>query len=291
MSGAGTIAVATLNVCCGLRNSLRPVKERAAEICARVEQTDVDVLNLQEVWTPGLLGFLRGRLPSFPHVACSTGVFGRPMGGLVAFARVPVQSVAFRSFRATRPDRGNPLFRAGGAVTAGLQGVLTYELTGRRTILGNAHLSANRDGDWSAGNRHEALQRAQLRAVHEALRRAGRSDTRLALLVGDFNLPSTCGLYRRAVDGGAWRDPFAAADLPTFHAPLLPAGARAHRVDYVLVQGDPGRHPVTAADLLLTEPVRLPSGAASYLSDHMAQLVRVAMPAAAPDRPEATSDL
>ncbi|MEW1909333.1 endonuclease/exonuclease/phosphatase family protein [Kitasatospora sp. NPDC085895] len=281
--GAKTLTVASLNVCCGVRNTLSPSKERAAGICALIERTDVDVVNLQEVWTPGLLALLRARLPSFPHLARGTGLLGQPAGGLVAFSRMPLRSAVYRSFRRTRARRGGVLFRAGAAASAGLQGVLTYELTGGRTVVGNAHLTANHDGDWSPGNRYEALQLAQLEAAHEAVRRARRPDTRLSFLVGDFNVPSSSGLYRAAVDGGTWRDPFAAADLPTFQAALLPDGARAHRVDYVLVHGDPQCHPVTGADVFLTEPVPLRSGPAAHLSDHVGQLVRVGLPGAAAD--------
>lgn len=62
------------------------------------------------------------------------------------------------------------------------------------------------------------------------------------------------------MDADMWRDPFAAADLPTFHAELLPAGATAYRVDYLLVHGDPGRCPVIGIDRLFTEPVAVPHG-------------------------------
>ncbi len=282
-NGADTLTVASLNVCCGLRNALPPLKERMAEVCAHIEGTDVDVLNLQEVWTPGLLALLRARLPSFPFLACGTGLSGRPAGGLAAFSRVPLGPAAYRSFRGTRARRGGVLHRAGAAANAALQGVLTYELTGLRTVVGTTHLTANRDGDWSPGNRHEALHLAQVRAVHRALRQARRPDIRLSVLAGDFNIPSSSGLYREILDGGGWRDPFAAADLPTFHAALLPDGARAYRVDYLLVHGDPERHPVTGTDRFLTEPVPTPSGPATHLSDHLGQLVRLRPPGAADD--------
>jgi hypothetical protein len=118
----------------------------------------------------------------------------------------------------------------------------------------------------------------QLRRVHQVLRVARGGDTGLVIASGDFNLPSGSALYEAVVDGGAWRDPFAAADLPTFHAELLPAGALAYRVDYLLVDGDPDRYPVTGTDLLFTEPVAMPSGGTAFLSDHVAQVARIADP-------------
>ena len=265
----------SLNVCCGMSHSLRPVKERAAEFCRRIVQADVDVVNFQEVWTPGLQRFLRRQLPSFPFVVCRTGVWGQPAGGLLSFSRTPVRDVGYVSFRGTKPQAGSPLFRCALALGSGLQGVLTFEVSGRRTVVGNVHLTANRDGDWSVGNRHEALQSMQLSRVQQVLRKARGRDTELVIASGDFNLPSGSALYEAFVGAGAWRDPFAAADLPTFHAELLPAGAKAYRVDYLLVDGDPDRYPVTGTDLLFAEPVAMPSGGTAFLSDHLAQVVRI----------------
>jgi endonuclease/exonuclease/phosphatase family metal-dependent hydrolase len=274
-TGTGSIGLASLNICCGLSNSLRPVKERAAEFCRRLERADVDIVNFQEVWTPGLQRFLRRHLPSFPFVAHGTGTLGQPAGGLASFSRTPLRAVGYVSFRGTRPQAGGVLFRCALGLGSGTQGVLTFEVSGRRTVVGNVHLTANRDGDWSLGNRHEALQAAQLRKVHQALREARRGDTELVIAGGDFNLPSGSALYESLVDAGAWRDPFAAADLPTFHAELLPAGATAYRVDYLLVHGDPDRYPVTGTELLFTGPVAMPSGGTAFLSDHVAQTVTI----------------
>lgn len=277
----GSIGLASLNVCCGLSNSLRPVRERAAEFCRRLEQAEVDIVNLQEVWAPGLKRFLRAHLPSFPFVADRPGMLGQPAGGLVSFSRTPLRSVGYSSFRGTRPQAGSRPFRTALAVGSRLQGVLTFEVTGRRTVVGNVHLTANRDGDWSAGNRHEALQSRQVRRVQDAVRQACGSDIELVVVSGDFNIPSSSPLHAAVTDGGAWHDPFAAADLPTFQAELLPAGASAHRIDYVLVNADPDRYPVTRAERLFTEPVAMPSGGTAFLSDHVAQVVRVRIPGGA----------
>ncbi len=278
--GSGSFTVATLNVCCGLFSSLRPVKERAAEFCRRLEETDIDLVSFQEVWSPGLYRFLRRQLPSFPYVARRTGALGQTAGGLVSFSKTPVRAVRFTSFRGVRPRSGGVVFRNALTLASVLHGVLTFEIRGEATVVGNVHLSANRDGDWSAGNRHEVLQTMQVRRVHQALRKARKGDTALMIVGGDFNMPSGSGLYE-ALTGpgtGTWRDAFAAADLPTFHAELLPDGAMPHRIDYLLVDADPERYPVLGTEVLFAEPVEMPSGGTAFLSDHVAQVIRVAVP-------------
>jgi hypothetical protein len=168
-------------------------------------------------------------------------------------------------------------FRARRAVNSLLQGVLTVELVGLGTVVANTHLTANKDGDWSAGNRYHAFQRRQVEMVHAALRRARRADTELMVVTGDFNIASGASLYPLIVDGGAWRDPFATIDPVTFHPEFLPAGCTGNRIDYALVLGDEARFPVIDSRLLFAEPVVLTDGSRMYLSDHVALTVRLGL--------------
>lgn len=267
----------SLNVC-GLPSSLPAPKQRATEFCRLIEESGADVVNLQEVWTPGLFAFIRARLPSYEFVGRRRGLTGGPAGGLVSFSRLPLGTVSFTSFGAIDPRAGTPVFRILKALNSRLQGVLTVEVPGRQALVGNVHLSANRDGDWSAGNRHHLFQRAQLTALHDALRRARTPGAEVTIVSGDFNISSGGPLYPHIVEHGTWRDPFAEADPPTFHAEFLPPGRAAHRIDYLLVSGDARKHPVTEAALMFGEPVSLPGHPRTFLSDHVALTARVGTP-------------
>ena len=272
-----TIGIVSLNVG-GLPFSLPAPKQRIAELCRRIEESGVDVVNLQEVWTRPLLEFIRRRLRSFSYGAWRRGLAGQPAGGLATFSRLPLGAVSYTSLRGTRPRAGTPLFRGLKALNGRLQGVLTVELAGRRVVVGNVHLSANRDGDWSANNRHYEFQRAQVTALHEALRCTRTAQTEVMILSGDLNIASTGPLYQLITDGGTWRDPFGSTDRPTFHPELLPPGRTPHRIDYLLVAGDTRRYRVMRADVLFAEPVSLPGGRRTFLSDHLALMIRVGLP-------------
>jgi hypothetical protein len=266
--------IASLNLC-GLPASLQPLARRAAEFCRHFEESRHDVVNFQEVWGWRALRVLRAYLPSFPYVAWRPGPLG-PAGGLATFSRQPFGTVSYASFRGSRPDRGGLPFRAGCAVNGMLQGVLTVEVAG--TVLANTHLSANRDGDWSAANRYHAFQRAQVGMLHEVLRR-----TRATVVTGDFNIASDCALYPLIVDDGVWQDPYAATDPVTYHRDFLPPGATPHRIDYLLVRG----HPVIDNAVLFAAPLALPDDRRIYLSDHVALSARIGLTdgRADPDRP------
>jgi exonuclease III len=269
-----TVGIMSLNVA-GLPFSLPAPMQRMAELCRRIEESSVDVVNLQEVWTQPLLGFIRTRLPSFIYGAWRSGLAGQPAGGLATLSRLPLGAVSYTSLRGTRPQAGTPLFRGLKALSGRLKGTLTVELAGRQAVVGNVHLSVNRDGDWSADNRHYELQRAQVTALHHALRCARTAQTEVMILSGDLNIASTGPLYPLVTDGATWHDPFRSADRPTFHPELLPPGRTPRRIDYLLVAGDARRYPVVQADMLFEEPVSLSGGRRTFLSDHVALMIRI----------------
>src|ERR1044072_6103511 len=104
--GPAVLSVATLNVC-GLpwsQSPLPPLAQRAVEFGRRLEESGLDVVNLQEVWGRRAVAVSRALMPSFPHVAGWRGVAGRPAGGLVTFSRRPFGAVSYTSFRGARPD-------------------------------------------------------------------------------------------------------------------------------------------------------------------------------------------
>ncbi|WP_170323506.1 endonuclease/exonuclease/phosphatase family protein [Cryptosporangium phraense] len=245
------LRVATLNVCGlpPLLSRLPPLDRRAAAFGRVVEDSDVDVFNVQEVWGRRALGALRRALPSFPHVAFVPTSGGGPSGGLVTFSRTPTGRPAFHSFRGTAPRTSTALFRARRALNARRQGILSVPLDGAHVV--NTHLTSNRDGDWTTESRYYQFHCDQLDRLHSVIQGA-------SVVTGDFNIAADSPLYPRLV--GDWHDPFAESDPITYHPEFLPAGARGHRIDYVLTRGD-----ATAAEVLFAE--RLPS--VGWASDHL----------------------
>jgi exonuclease III len=264
-----SLGVATLNIC-GLpwsQSKLDPLAVRAAGFGRQLDESDLDVINLQEVWALHQIDTLRANLPSFPHVAWRRGLHGQPAGGLATFSRRPVSGISYKSFRGSVPRKGGLQFRAKRAINGTLQGVLTMEVAG--VPVANTHLTANKDGDWSDGNRYHNFQRTQLNMLHAVLRRLA---TRPSIVTGDFNIPSYSSLYPLIVDGGAWQDPFADTNPVTFHPEFLPPGNTGERIDYALV-ADPEDHSVVRdSRVLFAEPVD-----GGYLSDHMGLAIRIDM--------------
>jgi exonuclease III len=271
-----TLTIRTLNVG-GLgrpRPPLVPLERRTPELCRRLEAAPVDVLNLQEVFRYRQLRVLRDHLPSYPYVGYRRGPVG-PAGGLATFSRLPLGRLRHRSFAGIAPMRGRLKFRLRRALLSAAQGLTQVELAELPVTVVNTHLTANRDGDWSPGNRFFAFQRAQLRRFNATLARWGRPG--LTVITGDFNIASDSDHYKEITDHGHRHDPFTTSDPVTFHAAFLPPGEPAHRIDYVLLAGE--AHVLDAATLF-ADPVTI-DGEPYYLSDHIALTVHIRLPASA----------
>jgi endonuclease/exonuclease/phosphatase family metal-dependent hydrolase len=145
------------------------------------------------------------------------------------------------------------------------------DLAGLGVSIVNTHLTANRDGDWSPGNRFFAFQRAQLRRFNATLRRW--NPPRLTIITGDFNIASGSEHYPLIIDYGARQDTFAGSDPVTFHATFLAPGEPAHRIDYLLLTGPAT---VLTAATRFAEPVSV-AGTPFYLSDHVALTVHIGL--------------
>lgn len=267
------LRVGTLNVG-GLgrpRPPLTPLQRRAGELGRVLSAAALDVLNLQEVFRYGQLRLLRQHLPGLAYVAYRRGPLG-PAGGLVTFSRLPLTRARYRSFAGIAPPRGRPKFRVKRALLSAVQGLTMVELAGLPVSIANTHLTANRDGDWSPGNRFFAFQRAQLQRFNASLHRWRRPG--LTVITGDFNITSDSVHYPSIIDHGERHDPFAASNPVTFHTAFLPPGEPAHRIDYLLLAGEAA---VLDAATLLAEPARV-DGAPYYYSDHIALTVHIELP-------------
>jgi len=266
------ITVCTLNVG-GLgrpRPPLLPLVQRAPELGRQLAAVAIDVLNLQEVFRYEQLHVLRDHLPSYPHIAYRRGPVG-PAGGLVTFSRMPVRRVRYRSFAGIVPTRGRLKFRVRRALLSAVQGLTVVELASPAVTIVNAHLTANRDGDWSRGNRFYEFQRAQLRRFNATLARWRRPG--LTVIAGDFNIASDSDHYAGITEHGTRHDPFAATNPVTFHATFLSPGEPAHRIDYILLAGEAA---VFDAATLFPRPV-IVGTKPYYLSDHIALAVRIGL--------------
>lgn len=231
------------------------LSNRYAAIGAVFEASDVDVVSFQEVATYFHLWQLVRAMPSYRSVSYRRTVAG-PAGGLLTLSRADVSGTHYRRFPVSADLDGLPrVARIDGA----LKGVLVTRLAGITMV--NTHLTANRDGDWSATNRFHRLHQTQLDAVGRYVAAVEQP----AIVSGDFNVARESSLYRDFIRDTGLVDAFGDDCPPTFHSAYLKPGKTSHCIDYLLLSGP--SITVEAAELTFTTP---------DLSDHLGLQARVA---------------
>jgi endonuclease/exonuclease/phosphatase family metal-dependent hydrolase len=239
------VRLLTLNAL--MRDDVRP---RLRALGPILERSGYDVVCLQEVLHRGSVRLLRSGV-GHAHRAV-TGV-AWPAGGLLLLSRWPIVRYRFARYAMTRPLRTELLMRKGAqlAVVATPAGPL---------VVVNTHLTANRDDDWSEGNRFTRIIRGEL--DHLARLVSGFEPSLPAVVVGDFNVPRDSAVFTGFAAAAGLVDVLAGDPATTFRP--TPRWPSPPALDQVLVRGSvTGR-----ARLVLRDAVRVPDGRELYLSDH-----------------------
>ncbi|WP_157751788.1 endonuclease/exonuclease/phosphatase family protein [Actinoplanes derwentensis] len=223
------------------------VRERLRALGERLERSDYDVVCLQEVMYRRNVRLLETVAPSYRYRACSGSVVLR--GGLVVLSRLPITGSEFRRFPLTAPARPEYLMRKGAQIVT-IDRVFTVV---------NTHLSANRDDDWSPGNRYSAAQRTEFAVLAERIAGIGTP----VVVVGDLNVPRESAGLAGLLAATGLRDVLAGDTRPTYRP--TPGWPSPPAFDHVLVRPAAVQ---CRADLVFQDEVRLPGGGTSYLSDH-----------------------
>ena len=229
------------------------VRPRLRALAEALDHGGFDVACLQEVMLRHNLRLLRG----YPYRVAS-GVLLKD--GLVLLSRWPVRRHRFVRYPVSRPVRGEWLMRKG------IQLAEVVTPAGPVAVV-NTHLSANRDDDWSPGNRYTRIGARELDRLAAAL-----PATLPLVVAGDFNLPRNSTVYTRFVARTGLTDLMAGDSGPTYRP--TPAFPSPPALDQLLVRGLTGR-----AELVLRDAVTLPGGRRAYLSDHYGIAADLTLPA------------
>ncbi|WP_153451008.1 endonuclease/exonuclease/phosphatase family protein [Streptomyces smaragdinus] len=233
-----TVRLLTFNVL--FKGDVRPRLRALSRLLGRY-----DVVCLQEL-------MLRRNVPLVTGAFAHGGCHGRPLvrGGLVVLSRWPVGPLAFHRFPYVRPARTEWLMRKGA------QTAVVHTPDGELTVV-NTHLSANRDDDWSDGNRWTGVQRAELDRLTGIITATAGP----LAVVGDLNLPPDSALFRGFLAASGLTDTRAGESGPTYRpTPSWPAPPA---LDHVLTRGLTAR-----TRLVFQDDVRLADGRPAFLSDH-----------------------
>jgi endonuclease/exonuclease/phosphatase family metal-dependent hydrolase len=240
-------------------------RARLNAIAPVLNESDLDFLCLQEVTQKRNVSLLQRHLPSYgPAAFVPYGVAVK--GGLVNFARRPIESGSYEVFRGKAPrwtlGLADRLLRKGFLISR-------LRLDGLPVVVVNTHMLANYDEDWAPDNRFAREQRSDLAQLADAVSRLGRES--LVIVAGDLNVPITspmlaeltkrCDLRIAQVsESGPAPPTFRQAD------PKLPP----QTIDHIMFRAPAGHEVRASAQLRFEDPVLLESGRRAFASDHLA---------------------
>lgn len=266
------ITIATLNIN-GLLSvfqppsatgQLAPQSLRHKEICKWFEQSSVDLINFQEVFTYRNLYLLRKNLPSYPYVSYRPFLFG-PRGALVTFSKTPLMVESYTSFfwPSLKVDRSKS--PRGSLLRSSLKGILVTRAKGLPLTVINTHILYNADLDWKKGSRSYGLQKVQLNEIANVAN--SQNTTRpegVLVLAGDLNVEVGSGLLKEFLAKAKLQDLFAKDTSPTFHNEYVSPPGFKSRIDYILVND---RGSVLGTQRIFEDKVQL-DGRSMHVSDH-----------------------
>ncbi|MFI1442066.1 endonuclease/exonuclease/phosphatase family protein [Streptomyces fructofermentans] len=240
------------------------VPARLGALGAAIDQSDYDIVCLQEVMFRRNARLIRRAAPAYRHFAHSGTALLK--GGLVLLSRWPISRCRFLPYPVTGPVRGELLMRKGAQLA------FVDTPAGELAVV-NTHLSANRDDDWSPTNRYTRIASAELARLTELI--AAISPSLPVAVVGDLNVPRDSAALAGFLTAAGLRDILADDTRPTYRP--TPRWPSPPALDHVLVRPAAGETLTGSADFVFQDKVTLGDGRQAYLSDHygvQARLIR-----------------
>ncbi|MFA1546585.1 endonuclease/exonuclease/phosphatase family protein [Actinomadura chokoriensis] len=236
-----------------------------------VEESDYDIVCLQEVISPLILARLRRATGSFPHLA-RAWTFPIVRGGLVTLSRWPITRIHFQSFIPARPVRPELLLNKGALFTR-------IRVPGGYLTVVNTHLSANMDMDWSPYNVYTKVEQSELNQLAAAIKRVDRAEPLVAM--GDFNVPRDSRYFTTFASNAGLQDAMAGSTEPTYRPDYADIGA----IDQLLHRPGLSAEPL----VVFKDEIRLRNGDRAHLSDHYGIEATLAATTRAGERPTSAS--
>ena len=241
-------------------------RRRLLTLAGELNRREATVVCLQEIQSHNYRRLLIRACERYPSHAYVPFMHA-PKGGLLTFARAPIEHVHFTLYR----DRGR-WYTPAIADWILHKGALVTNLTldGVPIAVFNTHLTANYSGDWRRSNRYAQHERSQLQQLAQMVS-LQPADT-LVVVVGDFNIPRGNWLYKEFLAESGLIDPMEGDRQPTFRPPRGIPGRYALPIDFTLVRM-PQTKPLTGlqvrSQLCFQEKYPLFARRKGYLSDHL----------------------
>ncbi len=235
--------------------------KRAAEI---IEQSNTDIVCLQEISTYYHFSVIKKYLKSYPYVVKHNNIWG-PRGGLVIASKVPIEEITYTNFRALGTFRDASFY-----TRLNKNGLLTVKVKNHDLYIVNTHTVTDFEFEWSPQNKLYQHVKGQVLEITEMIKKLSHQEKNI-IVTGDFNIKKNSQLYKSFLTETNAMDLFGKEIEPTyFHDrdSRFP-GKTSERIDFMFyIKGKKKLTPLTRTHLFEKEEI-LSNGKKSYLSDHI----------------------
>ncbi len=229
---------------------------RIRKIAEVLNSTDVDIINLQEIFTYQHLVIFKKILKNFHYCLFQGFIFG-PKGGLVTFSKVSIEKQKYISYSSVTLTK--KLFLS--------KGILINKIKNSSIFIVNTHLTANRDNNWSKNNRFYLIHKNQITEFSNIINRI--QDYDFVISGGDFNISKKCSLYRQLIAESKSQDLFKKYGFPTFHKEFMTEDENSHRIDYLLIKVNENKFSVVNKEHIFAKQLISEDNNRGFLSDHV----------------------
>lgn len=278
MTDTRSVRIATMNInglptfyhIKGAEEVLISHRARHKEICKWFEQSDIDVICFQEVFTYRNVHLLRKGLPSYQYVSYKPFIFG-PRGALVIFSKFPITVAEYSSFSSTAGEIRRAHLPMLNILRSALKGILVVNFDSMPLTLVNTHLVYSGNGELDQAERFHAVHQAQLDLL--GLKVKNHTGKNQLVVAGDLNV-EVGERTAEFIKNTKLRDLFEGDDAPSFHNEFLADLKFKSRIDFLLTTNSPASSAYTQR--IFTQRVAI-NGQKVYLSDHQGLTARLSV--------------
>jgi endonuclease/exonuclease/phosphatase family metal-dependent hydrolase len=243
----------------------RDITKRYKKITEIIDESQIDVVCLQEVSTYYHLSLLKKYIRTYPFLYKQNYVYG-PRGGLVILSKMPLEDITYINFASLGSLKNLSFY-----THLIKNGILSAKIEGHPVQILNTHLVTDWEFEWSPQNLYYNTVQTQVREVIKHvmhLTKKGQS----VLLMGDFNMKKHSLLYDELIEKTKMKDIFEKETSPTYFIERLDykfKGKTSERIDFIFVKEEKAKVKATPRGHMMDKQERLINGKLSYLSDHI----------------------
>lgn len=232
-----------------------------------VNESDIDILCLQEVATHYHFNVLKKMLTNYPYHARKKTLMGSK-GGLVIFSKLPIEDIQYSTFASL------------GSVAMYTQllrnGILSVRIKGMPLWVCDTHLISDFEYEASKNNRYYKYVYGQVQESAEFMQQKADPDDTV-FLAGDFNITPADPGYKAFLQTSGAKDVFAGDTKPTYFKDSIEWIFKAPkdvRIDYIFLRDSCDRITIKSTEYAFTKTVQITPSITSYLSDHIGLLTK-----------------